>query len=253
MEENDKNYPKRQHSRVWPGLLILAAGGLLLAREMSADIPDWLFSWPVLIIAIGIIIGIQHGFRNIAWLVLIGVGAFFLLSSQLPDLRLHRYLYPIMLMLLGLFFIFRRRNEWADKQRLQWKNSWRGAKYGGLSSTNEGGEFIDSTSIFGGVKKVVLSKDFKGGDITCIMGGAEIDLSQADIQGTAVLDVTQIFGGTKLVVPGNWNVKTNLSSIFAGIDDKRNLPAVADPNKTLIIDGTSIFAGIEITSYPTRP
>src|SRR5690349_22431252 len=40
--------------------------------------------------------------------------------------------------------------------------------------------FIDVTAVFGGIKKNVLSKNFKGGDITSFMGGSEIDLSQAD-------------------------------------------------------------------------
>lgn len=263
MEENEKNYPRRPHRRIWPGLLILVAGTLLLAREMNADVPDWIFTWPTLLIAIGIITGFQHGFRNIAWLLLIGAGSFLLVDKQMPELRLHRYIYPILLIFLGLFFIFRRRSEYHYAQRQEWKaqkqewkNSWRNSWLNTQNATNinsDDGEFIDSTSIFGGVKKIILSKNFKGGDITCFMGGAEIDLSQADIQGSVLLDITQIFGGTKLVIPGNWNVKTQITSIFAGIEDKRMVqPTIADPNKTLVLDGTSIFGGIEITSYPTK-
>ena len=29
----------------WSGLILLAAGGLLMARQLGADIPDWMFSW----------------------------------------------------------------------------------------------------------------------------------------------------------------------------------------------------------------
>jgi predicted membrane protein len=256
MEENEQNYPKRPHRRIWPGILILLAGALLLAREMKADVPDWIFTWPTLLIGIGVIIGFQHGFRNIAWLLLIAAGSFLLVDRQMPELHLHRYIYPILLIFLGLFFIFRRRNEYHYAQRQEWKNSWRNSWRNMQNATNintDDGEYLDSTSIFGGVKKIILSKNFKGGDITCFMGGAEIDLSQADIQGSVLLDVTQIFGGTKLVIPGNWNVKTQITSIFAGIEDKRMAQStIADPNKTLVLDGTSIFGGIEITSYPTK-
>jgi predicted membrane protein len=256
MAENEQNYPKRPHRRIWPGILILVVGALLLARQMDVDIPDWIFSWPTLLIAIGIIAGFQHGFRNSAWLLLIAAGSFLLVDKQMPELRLHRYIYPILLIFLGLFFIFRRRNEYHYAQKQEWKNSWRNSWRNMQNATNinsDDGEFIDSTSIFGGVKKIILSKNFKGGDITCFMGGAEIDLSQADIQGSVVLDVTQVFGGTKLVVPGNWNVKTQITSIFAGIEDKRMMQStIADANKTLVLDGTSIFGGIEITSYPTK-
>jgi|SRR5580704_10716185 predicted membrane protein len=251
MADNDPELTRRPRRRVWPGLLIIVAGSLLLAREMSADIPDWIFTWPTLLIGIGIVVGFNSGFRNITWLILIGIGSFLLVDHQMHELNLHRFLYPVLLICLGLFFIFRRRNDYVSKQRVEWKHSWRNMQYG----TNAGGdgEFIDSTCFFGSVKKLVLSKDFKGGDITCFMGGAEIDLSQADIQGSVILDVTQLFGGTKLVIPGNWHVKTQVTSIFAGIEDKRTLQiATPDVNKTLVLDGTSIFGGIEITSYPTK-
>ncbi|HSZ86552.1 MAG TPA: DUF5668 domain-containing protein [Puia sp.] len=262
MDDNEKNYPTRPHRRVWPGLFIVGAGILLLAREMHADIPDWIFTWPTLLICIGIVIGFQSGFRRSAWLLLVVAGGFFLVDREMPEFHLHHYIYPLLLILLGLFFIFRRRNEEWVRQRQEWKsswkNSWRNMEHGatvsaGTNVNTDSGEFIDSTSIFGSVKKIVLSKNFKGGDITCIMGGAEIDLSQADIQGPVRMDITQLFGGTKLVVPGNWNVKTNVTSIFAGVEDKRAMQITTpDENKTLILDGTSIFGGIEITSYPTK-
>jgi hypothetical protein len=111
-------------------------------------------------------------------------------------------------------------------------------------------DMLDSVSIFGGVKKVVTSKNFKGGDIVCFMGGAEINLSQADIQGPATIELFQAFGGTKLVVPPHWEVKSEAIAIFAGIEDKRPpQPGVFDPTKVLILKGTTIFGGIEIKSY----
>jgi predicted membrane protein len=256
MDDNEKNYPQRPARKMWPGLLIVVAGILLLAREIGADVPDWIFSWPTLLIAIGIFIGFQSGFRNIVWLLLILAGVFTLVDREMPDLRLHRYLNPVLLILLGMYFIFRRKNGRWSQQRHDWKNQWRNSwsnTQQGTNVTTDDGEFIDSTSIFGSVKKIVLSKNFKGGDITCIMGGAEIDLSQADMLSPVSIDVTQLFGGTKLVIPGNWNVKTNVTSIFAGVEDKRTMPAtMPDQTKTLILDGTSIFGGIEITSFPTK-
>jgi predicted membrane protein len=256
MDDNEKNYPRRTHNRIWPGILIVTIGALLLAREMKADIPDWIFSWPCILIGVGIVIGFQHNFRNISWLILIIIGCFLLVDRQMPELQLHHYLYPGLIICLGLFFIFRRRNDHWVRQRQEWKNSWRNSSQNlgrGVDISSNDGEYLDSTSIFGGVKKVILSKNFKGGDITCLMGGAEIDLSQADIQASVTLDITQVFGGTKLVIPGNWNVKTDITSIFAGIEDKRAIqPTITDPNKILVLDGTSVFGGIEITSYPTK-
>lgn len=111
-------------------------------------------------------------------------------------------------------------------------------------------DYLDNVAVFGSINKTILSKDFKGGEIVNIFGGAELDFTQADIQGRVVIEITQVFGGTKLLVPSNWKVISDMSAVFAGIDDKRiKTPASAESSKILVLKGTSIFAGIDIRSY----
>ena len=81
------------------------------------------------------------------------------------------------------------------------------------------------------------------------MGGSEINLSQADINGTVVIDITQIMGGTKLIVPPNWEIRSNITSVFGNVEDKRQKERIMNPEKVLVIDGTSLFGGIEIKNY----
>jgi len=120
-----------------------------------------------------------------------------------------------------------------------------GTGYTGYSSE----DYIDSTAFFGGVHKKIVSKNFKGGDVVTIMGGTEIDLSQADFTGMVKLDVVQIMGATKIIVPAHWEVRTDVTAIFAGFEDKRQQPSVSNPDKILLIDGTSLFGGIELKNY----
>ncbi len=90
----------------------------------------------------------------------------------------------------------------------------------------------------------------EGGDIINFMGGSEINLTQADFTGTVKIDTTNIFGGTKLVVPSNWDVQSEVVAIFGGVDDKRQLTGnPVDPKKLIIIDGFCLFGGIEIRSF----
>lgn len=115
-----------------------------------------------------------------------------------------------------------------------------------LSSENH----IDVTAVLGGVKRIVVAKNFQGGEITTFMGGADINLTQADVQGRAVLDITQVMGGTRLIVPAHWNVISEVVSVFGGINDKRVLqPTSFNPDKVLIIKGTSFMGGVDISSY----
>jgi hypothetical protein len=111
----------------------------------------------------------------------------------------------------------------------------------------KGDDYLDTVSVFGGVKKTIFSKNFRGGEIVNIFGGAELDFTQADINGRVVIDITQIFGGTKIVVPSNWKV---ISAVFASVDDKRlRTPASYDTEKVLVLKGVSIFAGVDVRSY----
>lgn len=120
-----------------------------------------------------------------------------------------------------------------------------GTGYAGYSSE----DYLDTTAFFGGVHKKIVSKNFKGGDVVTIMGGTELDLSQADFTGMIKLDVVQIMGATKIIVPAHWEVRTDVTAIFAGFEDKRQQPTVNNPEKVLLIDGTSLMGGIELRNF----
>ena len=259
MAYHRERWMTRPHSSggtVWTGIFLLVIGGAALLKAMLFPIPEWVFTWQMLLIALGFFIGVRHGFRGAAWFILMLIGGVFLLNEFFPELMLKQYLWPAALIVLGLFFILRPRRHhryWKEQTENKVDEKIESAlnpENKEPKATTSGEDYIDTTSIFGGVKKNIISKDFKGGDITNIMGGSEIDLTQADINGTVTIDLTQVFGGTKLIVPSNWQVKAQMAAIFGGVEDKRSVHNVPlDPNKLLIIDGTSIFGGIEIKSY----
>jgi hypothetical protein len=72
---------------------------------------------------------------------------------------------------------------------------------------------------------------------------------QADLKGRAKIEVVQVFGGTKIIVPANWTIHSEMVAIFGGIEDKRPPQLNAIPDKILVIVGTSIFGGIDIKSF----
>jgi predicted membrane protein len=234
-------------SRVWTGVFILLIGAAALMKVAYFPNEAWLFSWQMILIVLGLFVGIRHNFRGGGWFILMLIGGIFLVRDFYPDQNIYKYLWPAGLIVLGLFFILKpRRLDWHDK-KLADSNTKDSTTFGGTESVLDE-EMVDSTSVFGGTKKKILSKNFKGGDITNIFGGTEIDLSQADINGEARLDLTQIFGGTKLIIPANWKLIMKNAAILGGVEDKRpNQPY--DPNKVLILTGTSMFGGIEIRSY----
>jgi predicted membrane protein len=275
---------RRPGGRFWVPIGLVCVGGMLLARQLGLGMPDWLFSWQILLIVIGIFSGLAHAFRGPGWLIMIMIGIFFLMDQFIPGLDLHRFIWPAAIIVVGLIMLIRPKKphwmehewhqKWNQRDRERWQRRRQRRGYPGMGSfpgdpsdpntgtstgLNSGlgysskgfssEDFIDATTILGGIHKNILSKNFKGGDITIFMGGAEINLSQADIQGTASLDITQIMGGTKIIVPPHWEVRSQLTSVFGNIEDKRTNIGNTDPNKVLIIDGSSVFGGIEIRNY----
>ena len=67
--------------RVLAGLILLAIGAMLIARKMGFYFPDWLFSWEMLLIAIGSFVGAKNNFRLGGWLVPIFIGVLFLFEE----------------------------------------------------------------------------------------------------------------------------------------------------------------------------
>ena len=110
-------------------------------------------------------------------------------------------------------------------------------------------DFLDSINFFAGSHLIVYSKNFKGGEVTSVFGGCDVNLSQADFEGQILLEVSAIFGGVKIIVPSGWQVKQEVTAIFGGFEDKRVMRAPEESNKMLVIKGVALFGGVEIKSF----
>jgi len=250
---------KRKHEgRIFAGLILIVVGAALLLRNAGFPLPYWLFSWPMLLIIIGLYSGVKHNFKNNAWFILIGIGAFFLADRFIPGLTLEPYFWPILIIVVGVIFIVRpdrshrfdyKRNRFKDDADQKEKNLFGDTVFS--NTETDASDLIGVTSVFSGVKKNVVSKNFQGGKISCVFGGADIDLTKAEIQGKTDLQLEVVFGGVKLIIPPHWTIINEIDGIFHGIDDKRKFATTANasPEKMLILRGSVVFGGVEIKSY----
>ena len=231
-------------NRNWGGLIIVIVGTIFLAKQAGADLPYWFFTWPMILIAVGLFVGFRHSFRKPGWIIPVLIGSVFLLEDIVPELEIKQYMWPVIIIMIGLVMIFRPRGRNRGEFWKQRYNQGNDAEY----FANSG---FETVTIFGGDKKQIISKDFKGGESVCVFGGVEINLTQADITGTAEIEVVQMFGGTKIIVPPHWKVMSDeLVCIFGSLEDKRQVAgSVVDPTKTLIIKGTCMFGGIDLKSF----
>ncbi|MBS1736634.1 MAG: hypothetical protein JSS98_08555 [Bacteroidetes bacterium] len=255
-EIDENNSPHYRNSRIGSGLILVAAGMLLLASKLGAPIPEWIFTWPMILILVGIVSGIKNDFQNPGAYILIILGAIFLIDQSFPFWELKRFTVPFILIGIGIIFVLR---PHRSKSRF---SSCRNSKYTTskpaspaspkktYSGEDLSGEHIDLHAVFGGVKKNIVSKNFKGGRIVSFMGGADINLMQADIQQPVVLEIHNLFAGTQIVIPSNWQLKNEISAIFGGVEDKRPIQNLShDDGKVLVLKGSCVFGGIEIAAY----
>jgi len=254
MERDNQDMEGRiRGSRIGSGVFLVLAGLLLLAYKMGAPLPGWIFTWPVLLIGIGLLTGIKSRFHNPGSFILILIGSVFFIEQSVPGVDIGNYIGPIIMIGLGILFILRpRHHSFGRYRRERWQRNFMesGMNPNNYIPSKGNEEYLDVHSVLGGVKKNIQSKNFKGGEIVCFMGGAEINLMQADIQGTVVLEVNNVFGGTKLIIPANWNVQIEISATFGGVEDKRNFQSnPPDQDKKIILKGSCLFGGIEIANY----
>lgn len=236
------------------GIVILLIGAFLLLREVGVYFPPWFFTWPMILVAVGLSIGISHRFRDYSWLIISGIGFFFLADDIWPNLSFRNYLFPLIFIAIGLLILLKPRG----RRRLfqQGTESSLAAEpidmppYDTTTTSAPDADMLDVTAVFGSVRKNVVSKNFRGGDIVTIFGGADINLTRADFaQHQITIESVNIFGGAKLIVPAHWQIRSEAVAIFGGIEDKRQQLSSSDPEKILVLQGFVMFGGIEIKSY----
>lgn len=252
---------ENQNGKVMAGLIIVAVGALLLVNNIWIDMPNWIFKWHTFLMALGLFIGFKHNFRNSGWLVIFLIGTYFTLDRAIPDLNMAHVVFPIMLVVLGIFLIFKPKSNF--RRRAKWRRFNEPEQFTSYTEVdgneNEPGsdkkktgsnDYIDSVNVFGGSHQTIYSKNFKGGEITAVFGGCDVNLTQADFDGEIVIDVTAIFGGTKIIIPPGWEVKSEVTAIFGGLDDKRSIQPITDgKHRLLIIKGIAMFGGVDIRNY----
>jgi predicted membrane protein len=105
---------------------------------------------------------------------------------------------------------------------------------------------VNGFALLGGVKRKVVSQDFRGGALTAILGGCELDLRHASISsGQAVIDTFALWGGIDIKVPQEWSVVVQGTPILGAFDDK-TVRVGGDGSKVLVIKGVALMGGVEL-------
>src|SRR6185437_4017701 len=174
-----------RNGKALAGIILLAVGAILLLRQFELFlIPSWLFSPGSWLIFIGLFIGARSNFQKPLSIFLILLGVLLLIERITGASGI---VWPVIIIAFGLWLIMRRRGSYDNQyweKRYGHKWDWRThtsinpndpeAAAGDPASTvppgpsmypPSGDDYLDAVSVFGGVKKTILSKEFKGGEI----------------------------------------------------------------------------------------
>jgi predicted membrane protein len=187
----------------WPSAIIIV--GLLSLISSRRQ-----FLWPLLIIAIGVLVQLDR-------LEVIAVNAWTIV-------------WPLAIITFGLSLLINK-GMWDSK------------------TEDMDDDKLDLFVAFSGQQARSISKQFTGGRMNALFGGIEVDLTEAHLKdGKADLDLMAMFGGIELHVPEGWVVKVSGLPLFGGWENKTKPPKDPEGAPVLTVHGTCMFGGVSIKS-----
>ena len=223
---------KKLSSQYVFGIILLVVGILLIIRNIGLyDSGELLRYIPSLFVILGIYSLIKSGFKNISGPItmIIIFGIIQLLVLGIINWSVIGNWWPLIIILIGAGIIF---NHYRQP-----------------STQIDSRDKIDVMAMLGGVDNNIKSNDFKGGEITVLMGGVELDLRDSKIgDQPAVINATVIMGGVDLKVPSDWDIDIKMIPILGGVDDERRRSS--DENQKdkpdLVLNGFVALGGLSI-------
>jgi len=216
---------RKNLNKIFFGIAVLAAGIIFLGSAFGfweiGEMSGW---WTVFIIvpAIGSMIASGIDLLNVA---AVAVGVWLLLKCNpqwVPAERMNHFAIAIALVTVGFWLIFSTVKTKKLKKRLD-DNS------GPISQESKP---TYTAVCSGGVYKNTTG-NLLGAHCLAILGGLEVDLSEAQINDEITISVTAILGGVDIYLPENVRVEcSDGASLLGGIDNK--MPANGDLSQPLV-------------------
>jgi len=214
--------------RAWFAAVLITVGALWLldaanVLDAATTIDHW---WPVAVIALGLAATVVDRRLSLGPAVLIVIGVL-LLVGQLDLVQVDALVWPVVAILAGFWLLFNRghlsraRNEVSDRQ--------------------------DVLAILGAAETRNRSPHFQHANVSAVLGGATLDLRDAQLDPGATVDALALFGGVDVLVPPGWRVEMGGLPIFGGFDDKTvDNGGVAPDAPVLKVEATAIFGGVGV-------
>jgi predicted membrane protein len=232
----DKYQSKGVTSQMVLGLLVIFFGLLFLLDNLNIlDLHRAVSFWPMVFIIAGTVklCDTQTRGGQLMGAGLAGLGVLMILDRMdIIDFNI-RTLWPLFLIGAGGLVLYK---------------AFEARRAGPAVSLDKdggpGSDVVDIAAILGGFERRVSTQNFRGGEITAVMGGCSLDMRTASIQGEAVINVFAFWGGVTIKCPPDWTVVLQGTPIMGGFEEKTATPP--DGSKRLVIRGYAVMGGVEV-------
>ena len=223
-------------SQVLMGVLVIAIGLLFLLDNLDIiEVHEALAFWPLVFIFAGVAKLLDTTTPNgyLIGLAGIGIGTAMILNRLGIVYFSWRQAWPLVLIAVGAMVVYR---AMTGNQK---------PMHGVIDDRpGETTQMVDVTAVLGGFERRVHTQDFRGGEITAVMGGCTLDMRGASMQGEATINVFAFWGGVTIKCPPDWTVVLQGTPIMGGFEEKTVTPP--DNSKRLVIRGYAIMGGVEV-------
>jgi len=238
-DHHSRHHHHLTNNRVVIGVVLVLAGLFLVIRN-TGFFPDFIdhviFSWPMLLVTIGLVMTLGASEKT-AGVIVMAVGGFFMIPLLFREtFHMYNMFWPSIFIIIGIIFIVTKRKGWNSV----------------TSKGMIGDDYIDYVNVFSGGERQIVSENFKGGKVTAVFGGMELDLTKAKLApGRNELEIACVFGGAEIIIPDTWFVTIEVVPVLGGFSDSRKLTPgrTVDNSSQLVIKGAVVFGGGEVKSY----
>jgi predicted membrane protein len=236
-------------NRIALGAVIILLGIAALIDSMHIFVSfSVLTFWPTAFIVFGLLKLFQTSSRGglVVGCFLIGIGIFITLEHMgLFYFRVHDW-WPLFLIGAGVLVLTKgsRQNDFHRRLGHRFNATDNMTAADEINPNPSSMSTMNVVSVMSGNVRRNDTPDFRGAELTAVMGGMEIDLRNASMTSEATINVFAIWGGIVIRVPADWTVVSSTIPILGGAVDKTIPPTTT--GKRLILDGYVVMGGVEI-------
>lgn len=223
----------KKNNIIW-GLLLILVGVIVLVNALGiASIDIFFRGWWTLFIIVPCFINIFKDEDKSGSIIGFLIGVLLLLAVRdIIDFSLiWKLIVPIILIVCGISLLFKDRISESIKKEVKKLNKNTTDKVYTATFSGQNLNFDDELTNF---------------ELNATFGGVKCNIRNSIIKNDIVINTSSIFGGITLYVPKDVNVKVISNSIFGGVSGNYNRNKDNKKNKTIYINATCLFGGVEI-------